>query len=142
MKSNSVALSDVQVTKDLDVPGGTLTVTPKYDIGSSSGDVRVGYALDNTSFVVDAQKKKLTVAHSFPNNDKVVPSFTADGDFSISYSRDLDRGRLTTTYSPDDSVKVQWNDGEWQTTFTAPLDGLYQLSDGVKITMNRKVDMF
>jgi hypothetical protein len=140
-KSNTVALEYVQVTKDIDTLGGTVTINPKYDIQSSTPDVKVGYAFDNTNFQIDAQSKKLTVAHSFANNQKISPSVNAAGDFSISYARDVDNGRLTTTWTPNDSVKLQWSDGEWETTVRAPIEGYYKPNAGVKVNMKRKLDV-
>jgi hypothetical protein len=136
-------VSKVQVTKDIDTLGGTLSINPKYDLGKSTGDIRVGYAIDNTSFQVDAEQRKLTVSHSFTDKDKVTPSVSANGDFSVSYSRDLEngKGRLTTTWTPKDSVKLQWSDGEWETTFRAPLEGYYKANQGIKINMKRTVGM-
>jgi hypothetical protein len=139
LKSNTVEVSKVQLTKSLDILDGTLTVSPKYDLGKSAPDASVAYSIENTSVQIDAGKKKLTVAHTFGNNDKVVPSVSASGDFSLSYSRDLEGGRLTTTWAPDDSVTLQWSDGEWATTFKAPLEGLYKTNGGIKVNMKRTV---
>jgi hypothetical protein len=140
-KSNTVKLEYVQVTKDVDTLGGTVTINPKYDLQSSTPDVKVGYAFDKTNFQIDAQSKKLTVAHSFANNQNISPSVTAAGDFSISYARDVENGRLTTTWTPNDSVKLQWSDGEWETTVRAPIEGYYKPNAGVKVNMKRKLDM-
>jgi hypothetical protein len=134
-------VSKVQVTKDIDTLGGTLTVNPKYDLDKASGDVRLGYSIANTSFQVDAEKKKLTVAHSFSNNDKIAPSVSASGEFSISYTRDLEGGKLTTTWAPNDVLKMQWTDGEWETTIKAPLEGYYKTNQGIKVNMKRSVGM-
>lgn len=139
--TKSVTLSKVQVTKDISTIGGTLTLTPKYDLGSSKGDIRLGYAMDGTSFQLDAQSKKLTVAHSFSDRDTIVPTVNLAGDVSLSYSRNLDKGRITTTYTPNDSVKVQWSDGVYETTFKAPLDGYYKTNQGIKVNMKRTVGM-
>jgi hypothetical protein len=140
-ESKAVSVSKVQVTKDIDTLGGTLTVNPKYDLDRASGDVRLVYSIDNTSFQVDAEKKKLTVAHSFPNKDEISPSVSASGEFSISYTRDLERGKLTTTWAPNDALKMQWTDGEWETTIKAPLEGYYKTSQGFKVNMKRSVGL-
>jgi hypothetical protein len=138
---NRVELEYVQMTKDIDTLGGTVTITPKYDLQSSTPDVMVGYAYEKTNFQIDAQSKKLTVAHSFANNQNISPSVNAAGDFSLSYSRDVDNGRLTTTWTPNDSVKLKWSDGEWETTVRAPIEGYYKPNAGVKVNMKRKVDV-
>ena len=138
-KSNS--LSYVQVTKDISTIGGVLTVTPKYNLENAQGDLSLGYALDGTSIKVDAQKKQLTVAHAFTNKDTITPTINLDGDVSLSYSRRLDQGKLTTTYTPNDSVQLQWSDGVYETTIKAPLDGYYKTNRGIKVNMRRTVEI-
>ncbi len=139
--AKTVSLSKVQMTKDISTLGGVLTVTPKYDVGNSQGDLSLGYAMDGTSFKVDAQKKQLTVAHSFTNKDTITPTVNFAGDVSLSYSRNLEKGRVTTTYTPNDSVKLQWSDGVYETTIKAPLDGYYKTNRGIKVNMKRTVEI-
>ena len=129
------------MTKDLDVLGGALTLTPKYDLGSAQGDLRLGYAMDGTAIQLDAQSRKLTVAHSFSDRDTIVPSVNLAGDVTLAYSRNLGAGgQVTATYTPDDSVKLQWSDGVYETTIKAPLDGYYSpSSQGIKVNMKRTV---
>jgi len=117
-------------------------INPKYNVDRSAADVRLGYAIDNTSVQVDAQAKKVTVAHSFSNNDRLAPTVSANGDFSVSYTRDLPGGKLTTTYAPKDSLQFRWNDGAWDTTVKAPLDGFYKANKGITVNMRRSVDVF
>jgi hypothetical protein len=130
----------VQVTKNIDALGGSLSLNPKYDLSRNVPDATVGYSYGPTSFKVDAQKRKLTVAHSFANN-KITPTITADGDFSLTYSRDVAAGKITTTWTPDDSIKVQWSDGGWDATIVAPLEGYYNTVGGIKVNMKRTVDV-
>lgn len=137
--SDSVSVDRVQVTKDLDAFGGKFSFTPKYDVGAQEGDLRVGYAMDGTKVIVDAQSKKLTVAHSFTDKDTVAPTLTAAGDLSLSYSRDLDVGRITTTWTPNDSIKLHWSDGVYDTTIKAPLEGMYKTTSGVRVNIKRSV---
>ena len=140
LNSPSVAVDRIQVTKSIDALGGSISLNPKYDVSSSTPDLTVGYSIGDTSFIVDADSKKLTVAHSFAGGNKVTPSVTASGDFSLSYSRPLlEGGRLTTTWKPDDALKVQWTDGAWDASLTAPLDGYFQANSGIKVSMKRSL---
>lgn len=137
-----VTIDKIQLTKSIDTLGGTVSLNPKYDVGKNIPDVSVGYAMGDTSFKVDAEQRKLTVAHTFAGGNKVVPTVTAAGDFSLSYSRPLlEGGRLTTTWTPDDSVKVQWTDGGWDASVVAPLDGYFQTNNGIKVSMKRSVSI-
>ena len=151
LKSNTIGVSKVQVTKKFDVRDGILTMNPKYHVQRGRGDVTVRYALDNTNIQIDAGKKKVTVAQSFNDQkDIIIPSIefgrgssgSYGGECSLSYSKQLggdNGGRLTTTWTPDDSIKFIWSDGEWDTTIKAPLNGLYRINQGLKISMKRNV---
>lgn len=142
INEQTVSVDKVQLTNSFDVLGGTLSWNPKYDLNTKVPDVSVGYAVGTTSFKVDAEQKKLTIAHTFgDNNNKISPTITAAGDFSLSYSRGVHGGKLTTTYTPDQSIKVTWNDGGWDATILAPLDGYYNTNSGIKIYVQRNVDV-
>ena len=140
--AKKLSVSKVQLTADIDAPGGKLTVNPSYNLDKSTPDCRLGYSIDGTSVQVDAQGKKVTIAHCFDNNDVIAPSVSASGDFSLSYTRSLEGGKLTTTWAPNKAVQLQWADGDWQTTMKAPLDGLYKTNQGIKVSMKRTVGVF
>lgn len=140
-KTKTAEVSKVQLSKDIDTLGGTLSVNPLYNLKSSTGDVRLGYSFDNTNFMVDAEQRKLTVSHSF-GKDTVTPSVSASGDFSLSYSRNMPSGKLTTSWAPNDALSVIWTDGEWQTTIKAPIEGYYNANKGIKVNMKRTVGVF
>jgi hypothetical protein len=141
-KAKRTEISKVQLSKDIFTPVGILSLNPLFDVPSKSGDIRFGFSLDNTSFQVHTGQQRLTVSHSFSESETITPSVSADGDFNLSYSRGLSKGTLNTSYAPNDSIKVQWADGEWQTTFKAPLEGYYNTNGGIKVNMKRSVGMF
>lgn len=139
----SVAIDKVQLSKSLDALGGTLSLNPSFNLATSSPDAVVGYSYGPTSMKIDAQKKQLTLSHSFAKNT-ITPTVSAGGDFSLSYSRTLAEagGKLTTTWKPDDSIKVQWSDGSgWDATLVAPLEGYYNTNGGIKVSMKRNIDV-
>lgn len=138
-ESKKGSISKIQVSKTVEALGGSLQVNPSYNVPSSAVGAKIGYSLDNTSVQVDSTAKMITVSHSF-GKDTVSPSVTTSGDFSLSYSRTLPEGTLTTSWTPDESIAVTWNDGEWQTTFKAPIDGLAKANQGIKVNMKRSID--
>ena len=140
LQEPAVNVDNVQLSKSLKAFGGSLSLNPSYSLSKGAPDAVVGYSYRHTSFKVDAQKKQLTVAHSF-NGNKISPTVSAGGDFSLSYSRDVADGKLTTTWTPDDSIKVQWSDGGWDATVVAPLEGYYNTNGGIKISMKRNIDV-
>lgn len=140
LESPSLSVSKIQLSKSLDALGGTLSLNPSYDLETRAPDATVGYSYGPTSFRVDAQKKQFTVAHSFANN-VISPTVSASGDFSLSYSRELADGIMTTTWTPDDSIKIQWTDGAWDAVVMAPIEGYYNTNGGIKVSMKRNIDV-
>lgn len=137
--AKKATVSKIQISKSIDALGGTLKVNPSYNVPASSIGAKLGYSIDNTSVQVDSSAKKITLSHCF-GKDTVSPSVTTSGDFSLSYSRTLPQGTLTTSWTPDDSIGVTWNDGEWTTTFKAPIDGFINANQGIKVNMRRTID--
>ncbi|KAG7339572.1 hypothetical protein IV203_025090 [Nitzschia inconspicua] len=138
----SVSVDKVQLNKNLDALGGTLSLNPSYDVATRVPDAVVGYSYGPTSMKVDAQRKQLTVSHTFRTKNTISPTVSVGGDFSLSYSRTLADGKLTTTWKPDDSIKVQWSDGSgWDATVVAPLEGYYNTNGGIKVSMKRNIDV-
>ena len=69
------------------LPGGDLSLSPRYNLATGKADVRVDY---DTRISVDADKyrQKLTVARRIKNDDNsIVPSITSDGDVEVEYRR-------------------------------------------------------
>eukprot|EP00934_Nitzschia_sp_Nitz4_P005775 Nitzschia sp. Nitz4//scaffold304_size22322//13444//14659//NITZ4_008572-RA/size22322-snap-gene-0.2-mRNA-1//1//CDS//3329547073//5765//frame0 len=139
---NSIAVSKVQANKNVDVMGGTLRVNPKYDVAKAQPDVTLGYSMGNTNVQVEAQKQKLTVDHGLSDKDRIIPTVDTKGDVTLSYTRSLVGGRISTTWIPNDSVQIRWNDDVYETTIKAPLDGYFKAMRGLKVNMKRTVDMF
>jgi hypothetical protein len=141
----------------IDAPyiGGKLKINPRYDLRTNIPDATVGYSFRDTSFKVDGQSKKLTIAHIFAENNKIIPSLTMSKpgpgglgkrilpqDFSLSYCRDLQTGgQVTTTWKPDDSISIRWNDGGWDATIRAPIEGYYKTNGGIKVSMKQNIDV-
>jgi len=150
LRSNSLALDahTVLASTSIDAPfgmPGKLVVNPRYDLQTRIPDATVGYSCKNTSLKMDVQQRRVTLSQTFGrgNRNRIVPTIsTTTGDISLSYCRDLSgNGRVTTTFKPDDSVAVQWSDGDWDATIRAPLDGWFDMGDGsgVKLSMKRNV---
>eukprot|EP00532_Pseudo-nitzschia_australis_P009456 CAMPEP_0168180838 /NCGR_PEP_ID=MMETSP0139_2-20121125/10806_1 /TAXON_ID=44445 /ORGANISM="Pseudo-nitzschia australis, Strain 10249 10 AB" /LENGTH=281 /DNA_ID=CAMNT_0008101193 /DNA_START=221 /DNA_END=1067 /DNA_ORIENTATION=- len=134
LHSKFLTLDRVMASASIDTPlgmPGSLKVNPQYDLHSKVTDATAGYSFRNTSFKIEARRRKFTLAHVFgrENRNQIVPTLAAttakNKDFGLSYSRDLSRGsissKVTTTWKPDDSISVQWTDGNLDATVRAPL---------------------
>jgi hypothetical protein len=149
----SILVDKVQLSKSLDACGGTLFLNPSYNLANHRPDAVVAYSYGPTSVKVDAQKQQLTVTHCFGSSGSaadasgttniIAPTVSVGGDVSLTYSRQWADGskRLTTTWTPDDAITVQWTDGGWHATLVAPLEGFYHTNGGMKVSMKRNVDV-
>lgn len=139
LDSPSVAISNVKVSRRMDVMDGELTIVPSYNVAARKVDVNFAYEMEDTIVELDVAPSKqiLTVSQRLGDN-VVTPSITTDGEFDLQYRRSLPSGSLTATYKPNDSVEVEWEDGPWQATVTTPMDGFYK-ADGFKINFRRNV---
>lgn len=150
-QTKSLAVDKVMASTSIDKPfgiPGSLKINPRYDVQTKVPDATVGYSVSKfTSFKADAQQRRFTLAHTFgkKKRNQIVPTLSTQGkELSISYSRDLQNGsgRVTTTWTPDDSVALKWSDGDWDATIRAPLEGCFKYTGGsVKFSMKRNVGL-
>ena len=140
--SPGLSVSNFQVSKNVDIGMGELSLNPEYDVKAKSGSIVVSYGKDDTSFAVDTKSKKLSLTRTFLESSSVTPTLSLDGDVSLAYTRSMDNGgKITTMWKPDDSISLKWSDGEWDTTFTARLEGYYKIHSGLRVTTRRSVNM-
>eukprot|EP00543_Licmophora_paradoxa_P007931 CAMPEP_0202447966 /NCGR_PEP_ID=MMETSP1360-20130828/6744_1 /ASSEMBLY_ACC=CAM_ASM_000848 /TAXON_ID=515479 /ORGANISM="Licmophora paradoxa, Strain CCMP2313" /LENGTH=252 /DNA_ID=CAMNT_0049065301 /DNA_START=23 /DNA_END=781 /DNA_ORIENTATION=- len=137
-QTNGVA--KIQIKRAFSLFGGSLSLNPRFSVADKSPDVSVGYGIKSTFVGVDTSSEKLTIAQKIGEQNSVSPSVTKNGDFAIAYSRSMNVGKLTTTYAPKNSVKVEWRDGPWIANMEAPLDGYLNVGK-VDVSFKRKVDL-
>lgn len=135
-------LDQIIVEKGFDALDGRISVTPRYELGSSDADVTLAYDSDSTSVAIDASASastmKLTVSQKVTDDDTLTPSINCSGDMSLAWKRSLGDGNsITTTVKPNEEVSLKWNDGPWVAEFKSSLDG-YK-TDGLSVRVNRKV---
>ena len=121
-------------------------MAPTYDLGASKGDLSLAFAMDGSSSIqvdVNTNKQaKLSLSQRLGSNHVIKPSITNSGQFEMDYSTTaMDLGTITTTYKPKHHVNIKWSDGPWQADFNIPMEGYYNLQDGVKISVKTKVDI-
>jgi len=96
------------------------------DVGSEDGDVVLSYSKDDISIEITASKdnQSITISQQVDEENKISPTISRSGDFSVEWERDLgDDNSVTTTLKPNDSVNVEWSDGAWTANVNVPIDG-------------------
>ena len=70
------------------------------------------------------ESQSAIITYQFDKDNKVSPTVTRGGDFSVARERSLgDKSTVTTTLKPSEYVDVEWNDGAWTVNVNMPLDG-------------------
>lgn len=129
---------------------GSVTVNPRYDLRRKVPDATVGYSFRTTSVKIETRDRTVTLAHAFgkDNRNQLVPTLATTtkrgGGSSLSYVRDLGSGggsgKVTTSWTPNDSVAMLWTDGNWDATLRAPLEGFFGCKGGgVTLSMKQNI---
>jgi hypothetical protein len=153
--SRAINVEDVKVSQRVGGVGrgwdsGMWTFVPRYNFQSRRADVRVAYTMDDSMVTLDASREKqtMTLTRRVNDNDVFINKVSTDREVEIEYRHSLGGyyygggGTLSARYKRDDSLTVQWEDGPWQASISAPMDGLYTFSDaGVKVNIRRSIDL-
>ena len=122
-------------------------------INHQAGDTRLGLvaSADNQEVTVDhtagdtnikltasADNQDVTITQRM-GQDTISPSFNNRGDISVAWERDLgDDNSLTATLKPNESLDVEWNDGDWTASVNCGLDGINV--DGANVNIKRDIN--
>jgi len=138
--TEAVNVNKVELTKGFDADGARITVNPRYDVGSGSGDVVLSYSKDDTSVEVTASQddQSVTISQKVDDDNTISPTVARSGDFSVEWKRSLgDDNSVTTTLKPNESVNVEWEDGAWTANVNVPIDGTD--ITGTNVSIKREV---
>jgi len=135
------SVDKIELTKNFDADGASVTVNPRYTVASGDADVVLTYSKDDVSVEVTASQdsQSITLSKQIDDDNRVAPTITNTGDVSIEWERSLgDDNSVTATLVPNESVDVEWNDGGWTASIKADLDGV-NLS-GTNVSVKKNVD--
>lgn len=123
--SEGVTVGDVTATKTFDADGAEVVVTPRYNFDSGERDVVLSYSKDDTSIEVTAseENQSVTLSRQIDDVNRIAPTVTSDGAFSVEWEKSLDSGSLTTTVTPNEGLNFEWNDNSWTANIDIPMDG-------------------
>lgn len=139
--SEGSSVDKIELTKNFDADGASVTVNPRYTVGSGDADVVVSYSKDDVSVEVTASQdsQSITLSKQIDDDNRIAPTVTSSGDISVEWERSLgDDNSITATLLPKESVDVEWNDSGWTASIKADLDG-YSLS-GTSVSVKKNVD--
>jgi len=114
----------------------TIGVTASAD----SQEVTLDHTMDNTNIklTASADNQEVTIRQQLDDNNAIAPTINNSGDISVAWERNLgDDGSLTATLKPNDSLDVEWNDGDWTANVNCGLDGVNV--DGANVHIKRDI---
>jgi len=124
--SENFSVDKVEATNSFDVDGGSVTVNPRYAVGSGDADVVVSYNKDDTSVEITASQdnQEITISKQVDDDNRVAPTLTSAGSISVEWERTLAGGNsLTTTVTPNEAVDFEWKDDQWTASINVGIDG-------------------
>jgi len=155
-------VDSVSATKNMDLDGNKLSITPTYSLANEDADVVVsydtgdtnvkltasrdsqevvlGHQMDKTNIklTASADNQEVTISQQIDDVNRVAPTINRNGDISLEWERKLgDDNSLTATLKPNDSIEVEWKDDSWTAELKAGLDGTN--IDGLSISTKREV---
>jgi hypothetical protein len=130
----------LNLRQTIGLPAGKITISPRYNVGSSKADVGVGIAVGGTSVSVDSGSKKVTLAQMVGEKSVLIPSVNSAGKVDVSLQRSFDGfGTITTSIKPTESVNIKWEEGPYVASIYAPIDGFS--IDKIDVSIKRRVDL-
>lgn len=101
----------------------TIGVTASVD----NQEIRLDHTIDRTNIklTASADNQEVTIRQQLDDNNSIAPTINNRGDISVAWERNLgDDSSLTATLKPNDSLDVEWNDGDWTANVNCGLDGV------------------
>jgi len=139
--NGELVVNSVEATKGIDQDGARITVTPRYNVQTEEKDVVLTYAKDKTSakIVASENAQEITLSQQIDELNRIAPTFNNVGDVSVEWERKLKKGgSVTTNFTPNKEIDVEWKDGEWTASVNMPISGSDIL--GANVSIKRDVE--
>lgn len=125
---------------------GTWTVIPQYHLSDRRGDLKIAYTFEDESTTIEldtstSSPNRLSVIQKISDEndaDQISPSFTTEGDVELEYRKQLGKGILTTRFKPNKFLHVRWEEGPWEASLQAPMEGVH-FTEAPKLNLRRSM---
>lgn len=121
---DGIALDKIEGNKLCEADGAKFNINPRYDVQSEEATVGVSYEKEGTSINVEASKdtQSLTISSQLDEENRIAPTFSNTGGISIEWEHAVGDSVVTTTFTPEKSVRVDWEEGGWKTNILMDLE--------------------
>ena len=143
LSSQTGELLEVGLRQSFEAPGGDLSLFPRFIFAKRMTDVRIEYQHEDTRIQIDADmdSQRISLAHSFDENNSFSPSIRSDGEIELEYRRAIGDGVMTANYKPNHSTIIKYEDGPWVANVDIPMDGYFKFGGGPKLNIRRSVSL-
>eukprot|EP00586_Coscinodiscus_wailesii_P019378 CAMPEP_0172498306 /NCGR_PEP_ID=MMETSP1066-20121228/112016_1 /TAXON_ID=671091 /ORGANISM="Coscinodiscus wailesii, Strain CCMP2513" /LENGTH=267 /DNA_ID=CAMNT_0013271531 /DNA_START=40 /DNA_END=843 /DNA_ORIENTATION=+ len=141
--NSGASVDSIQVTKGFDFnTTHYVALTPRFNVADKTADMFVSYSKDKTNVGLSTSRtsQKISVSQQIGENNRIMPTFSSGGEFSLGWERFLGKGSsITTVLTPDKDIDVVWKDGEWKANINMPLDGIS--ISGANVNIKRELKL-
>jgi hypothetical protein len=103
-------------------------------------EISLDHTMDSTNIklTASADNQEVTIRQQIDDNNSIAPTINNSGAMSVAWERSLgDDGSLTATLKPNESLDVEWNDGDWTANVNCGLDGINV--EGANVSIKRDI---
>lgn len=135
-------LTEVDVSKTIDVEDKKVTLSGAYDLKKKNGALGLDVKVDATNFALaydgEDEDVSFSVSHEIDKENILTPSVSSKAHVGLAYLRKWDGGQLKAKYSyPEDKLNLEWKDdgsnGAWVTNAEVPIRNAKQ----TKVSLTR-----
>lgn len=137
--SDGIVLNKIEAKKSMEQDGANISVNPSYDVQSEEATVVVSYEKDGTSVEVEASNnaQTVTLSRQLDDENRVTPMINSSGDVSIAWEHKINDSTVTTTFEPQKSINVNWEEGGWKAQVSMDLEN----TDITNVNVSVKKDL-
>ena len=110
--------------KTFEADGATISISPRFDVQSKEATVVTSYEKDGTGIKVEASKDSQTInlSRQLDEENRIAPTISSNGDISIEWEHKVDDCTVTTTFKPEESISMAWEEKGWKTNISMDLE--------------------
>lgn len=122
--SGRVNVKTIKGGKTIEADGATISINPRFDVQSKEATVATSYEKGGTGIKVEASKDTQTISLSrqLDEENRIEPTINSAGDISLEWEHRVNDCTVTTTFKPEESISVVWEEKGWKTNISMDLE--------------------
>ena len=122
--SGGVSINTIKGGKTFEADGATISISPRFDVQSKEATVVTSYEKDGTGIKVEASKDTQTInlSRQLDEQNRIAPTISSTGNISVEWEHKANDCTVTTTFKPEESISVAWEEKGWKTNVSMDLE--------------------